>query len=676
MDFIIGSRRVLLALAVLRIPGMNPNRVAASGQKNTLAPGTLLAGRYRLERVIGIGGMGAVYIAYDERFRTVARRCAVKEMFDQLLDDASRNQALQNFEREANILASLSHPSIPKVFDFFTEDHRHYLVMEYVDGQDLEQIRRSAARPLSPDRVVPWALQLCEVLDYLHRQNPPIIFRDLKPSNIMLGKDERLMLVDFGIAKHFQNKDRGTMIGTEGYAPPEQYEGVSDPRVDIYGLGATLHQLLTDTNPQEFRPFSFNTRSIRQYNPEVTPELEAVVMRALAYTPEERWGSAAEMGAALRAVTERPGEQVGNHPPTTARPLPRESDRLATPRTQSWIPTAPVQAAGVAPRPEMGRGVVPLWRFVCEEEVRASPAVHNGRLFVGSYDYNLYCLDARTGAFVWKFPTGGGITGRPALDETLVITGSEDHQVYALDRETGAPVWSFATRGRVRSSPRISQDRVFIGSDDGSVYAIDCAQGWQLWNTRIGAPMRSSAAVTSDLLIIGSEDGVLYALETAQGEIKWRVRTNGPIVSSPAVNDERVVVGSFDWTVYGIDPASGWVIWRFRCGDIVVSSPALVGNRAYVGSVDGSVICLDTEWGKMVWRQRLGGQVTSSPAVAGGYVYVGCVDGGIYCLNAASGAIVWRFQTGGPVPSSPTVVDDVVYVGSTDHSVYALPAER
>ncbi|MCZ7573414.1 MAG: PQQ-binding-like beta-propeller repeat protein [Ardenticatenaceae bacterium] len=653
---------------------MKPSPAGVSTPTDTLSSGTLLAGRYHIEQVIGAGGMGAVYVARDRRFRAVMRRCAVKEMFDQLPDVAARQQAHTNFEREANILASLSHPAIPKVFDFFTEGERHYLVMEYIEGQDLDQVRRQYAHPFDPAQILEWAFQLCAVLSYLHAQKPPIIFRDLKPSNIVRRTDRRLALVDFGIAKHFQIKARGTMVGTEGYAPPEQYEGAADPRVDIYSLGATLHHLLTNTDPQEFRPFSFASRPIRQYNPAVPPDLEAAIMVALAYDPEERWATVTDLEAALRTLDERTPLRDGTGPPVT-RPqhLPESLDE----RGPAGRPTVPIAANDRPVLPAASNDdqtVVPVWRFQCEEEVRSSPAVVENRLFIGSYDHNLYCLDSLSGRFRWKFATGGGIPGTPHLYNQFVIVGSEDRVVYAVQADSGRLEWSFPTQGRLRSSPRIAYDHVFIGSDDGHVYAINALRGWQLWKTNIGSPVRSSAAISEKIVIIGSEDAVLYALDLLTGEVRWRVRTNGGIVSSPGLENERVVVGSLDWTVYGIDPGSGWVVWRFRTADMVISSPAIAGNRVYIGSADRTVTCLDIDWGKVHWRQRVGGQVTSSPAVANGYVYIGCVDGALYCLNARSGQIVWRFQTGGPIPGSPMVAGGMVYIGSMDHYVYALPA--
>src|SRR5207302_6138618 len=227
------------------------------------------------------------------------RWCAVKEMVNSAQEVQTRRLNQENFQREANILASLNHPAIPKVFDFFSQESRSYLVMEFVEGTDLEEVWTRTRAPLSPNDVLNWALQICDVLEYLHGQSPPVIFRDVKPSNVMLTGQERVMLIDFGIAKIFRSGTRGTMIGTEGYAPPEQYRGIAEPTGDVYALGATMHHLLTGKDPRLEPPFTFQERPVRLFNADVTDALAAVIERALRYDAAERFESTRELSRAL-----------------------------------------------------------------------------------------------------------------------------------------------------------------------------------------------------------------------------------------------------------------------------------------------------------------------------------------------------------------------------------------
>ncbi|MDP9311373.1 MAG: PQQ-binding-like beta-propeller repeat protein [Chloroflexota bacterium] len=621
-----------------------------TAQLQMLPSGTVLQGRYAIETVLGVGGMSIVYRGRDLRFKDVVRACAVKEMFQSAPDSQTRLLTLKNFEREAGLLATLSHSAIPKVYDFFEENGRIYVILELIAGRDLEATLDQAKAPIAEQRVGNWAFQICDVLQYLHGHTPePIIFRDMKPSNVIVAPEDRIVLIDFGIARIFeQNQRKGTMIGTEGYAPPEQYRGIADPRGDVYALGATMHHLLTNVDPRTETPFTFHERPIRQINPQVSAEMEAVVMQALEYDPALRPQSAAEFKALLQTV----------------------------PCLTGLSGSGPVHVSAPVVLPRTGKqGMTELvWRFACEDEVRSSPHVRDNMLYVGSYDTNLYALDAGSGEFRWKRATLGGISSSPTTWGDLVLVGSEDGQLYALDARKGTAKWTFRTGGAVRSSPRIEDRIVYVGSDDQHLYAIDGINGRQLWKYRTWNPVRSSCGLGQGTVAIGSSDAHVYSLDAFNGGLRWKHRAQQGIISSPAVTDGLVIAGSMDGSVYGLDGEGGWPVWRFKTGHYVNASPAVVGTRVFVGSVDGSFYALETKTGKLQWKWESGTQITSSARVAEGKVYFGGADGAVYCLDAASGSLIWKHQTEGPVVSSPAVENGIVYIGSLDHHVYALKA--
>ncbi len=609
----------------------------------TLPRGTLLQGRYEIEQVLGVGGMSVVYRARDLHFKDVIRLCAIKEMFHSSPDSKTRQLKLKNFQREASLLATLSHPSIPKVYDYFTEGGRVYLVLEFVEGQDLESLLDSMTAPMHPEQALAIALQVCDVLEYLHSHKPePIIFRDLKPSNIMLTPEDRVVLIDFGIARTLMDEKRGTMIGTEGYAPPEQYRGIATPRGDIYALAATLHHLLTKEDPRMHPPFSFEERPIRKYNPAVPPELEAAIQQALAYDPEDRYPTVRAFREALLAAV---GEEVGTQGPTVV-------GRRTRTRVQTEL----------------------LWKFQCEDEVRSSPFADQGVVVVGSYDRNIYALDAEQGRFLWKFATGAGVSSSPRVHEGMVVVGSEDHKVYCLDLGKGTVLWEAVTGGPVRSSPAILKDLVFVGSDDQHLYALDLKSGRVFWKGRTWGTVRSSPAVSDELVVVGAGDGYVYAYDAFSGSLRWKFRTSRPVISSPAIVEGVVYVGSADTFFYALDLRSGKPLWRFRAGDMILSSPAVADGTVYVGSVDGYLYALRARNGRLLWRFQVGGQVNSSPRVANGRVYFGAATGFVYCLEAEKGELLWHYPTEGPIVSSPAVVEDRVFIGSNDHHLYALRA--
>ena len=618
-------------------------------QIETLPPRTILEERYEIIRIIGVGGMGAVYQARDLRFTNVIKVCAVKEMINTTVDPRLRQISVDNFSREANILAALNHPGIPQIYDFFTSGQRSYLVIEFVDGHNLEQIINTKQGFLDETQVIDWAIQICDVLSYLHNHRPqPIIFRDLKPSNIMVDSHDRVMLVDFGIAKVFQSGEKGTMIGTEGYSPPEQYRGISGPSGDIYALGATMHHLLTRSDPRTEPPFTFHERLPRALNPKVSPELEAIVMKALEYEPDNRFASAGEMKQALLGLISAKstsGRPIGTHTATSLF------------RTGTAMP----------------QDVHAIWEFVCEDEVRSSPRIHDGVLYAGAYDYNLYALNAQSGELLWKYPTDAGICSSPAVWADHVFFGSEDHVFYSVRTDNGRIAWSHPTKDRIRSSPRIMFDHVFFGADDGNFYGLNARNGREIWTFQATGPIRSTACTFEDMVFFSCGDGNIYALDMQTGRVRWRFRTNRQVISSPVMYENLIIVGSHDWGVYALDAQSGFNVWRRRANQAIVATPTIFEDRVYIGSVDKTLYCLDAHSGRIIWKYAADDQITSSAAVTEEAVYFGCIDHNLYKLDRKHGELVWRFQTGGPVPSSPVATEDMIYVGSTDNRIYALP---
>jgi serine/threonine protein kinase len=264
-----------------------------------LSEGHLLDNRYRVRKVLGVGGMGRVYLSNDTRLAN--RPVAVKEMI--LGDGIAEKKAIEDFTREATVLARLSHPGIPTLIDHFAERGRHYMVMEFVAGGDLDKMIEQTGGKLAEDRVLRWARQILAVLDFLHGQVPPIVYRDLKPGNIMIDKDGRAMLIDFGIARFLPKGGHATQIGSPGYAPPEQYVGNVEPRSDLYSLAATMHHLLTGRDPTIEPPFSFPP--VQQIAPQVSSATASTVDRSLNHEIARRFPSAREM---LNALPEPPAE--------------------------------------------------------------------------------------------------------------------------------------------------------------------------------------------------------------------------------------------------------------------------------------------------------------------------------------------------------------------------------
>jgi serine/threonine-protein kinase len=324
------------------------------GADDALPLGAVVHDRYRVVNIVGRGGVGTVYQVNDILFGK-NNSYALKELIDQ--SEGARKQ----FANEAQWLQALDHRSIPKVREYFDWNDRLYLVMDFVDGENLEQkLLRSGGRPLPEDQVINWILPICDALDYLHAQRPPILHRDVKPANIIVTPSGHPVLVDLGIAKEHlpgagQTATFVRKAGTEGYAPPEQYTtaGMTGPWSDVYGLGATMYELLTGRVP----PTAVERVALdsvmalpRQLNPAISPHVEEVILRSVAIRPADRFQTVGDVARALmgqRTFTSSHGSTptLGDHPVggyNGAQPTYR-------PATPPNLNSAPGMSPGVSP---------------------------------------------------------------------------------------------------------------------------------------------------------------------------------------------------------------------------------------------------------------------------------------------------------------------------------------
>lgn len=249
--------------------------------------GTVIDGKYEILKEIGRGGMSIVYLAMDKRLN---KQWAVKEIRKKgtgTNDEIVVNSLLA----EANLMKRLDHPSLPRIVDIIFNDATIYVVMDYIEGESLDKILEEyGAQP--EELVIGWAKQLCDAMSYLHGQKPPIIYRDMKPANVMLKPEGNIKIIDFGIAREYKEKNLAdtTVLGTKGYAPPEQYNGQTDHRSDIYALGKTMHHLLTGADPrvETYAP-------VRQWNPELSEGIETIIEKCVQPAAENRYQSCSEL---------------------------------------------------------------------------------------------------------------------------------------------------------------------------------------------------------------------------------------------------------------------------------------------------------------------------------------------------------------------------------------------
>lgn len=244
--------------------------------------GTVIEGKYEILREIGKGGMSVVYLAMDTHLN---KQWAVKEIRKR---GSGKNDEIvvNSLLAEANLMKRLDHPALPRIVDIIDNGVTIFVVMDYIEGESLDKILKEYG-PQPEEKVIVWAKQLCDALSYLHSQKPPIIYRDMKPANVMLKPEGTIKIIDFGIAREYKEQKMAdtTVLGTKGYAPPEQYSGQTDARSDIYALGMTLHHLLTGIDPRSGEAYA----PVRMWNPQLSEGIELIIDKCVQPAAENRY---------------------------------------------------------------------------------------------------------------------------------------------------------------------------------------------------------------------------------------------------------------------------------------------------------------------------------------------------------------------------------------------------
>jgi WD40 repeat protein/predicted Ser/Thr protein kinase len=603
----------------------------------------ILNKRYCLIQQLGRGGMGVVYKATDMLLGH--RFVALKEMDQRNVDPQNLADALASFKREALILARLSHPNLPRIYDYFEERGNAYLVMDFIDGETLHDLRyRAPGQKLGIEDVLQMAEQLCSALAYLHAMHPPIIFRDIKPSNIMItSKEQHLYLIDFGIARFFkprQPKDTRS-LGTEGYAAPEQYLTQSSTSSDIYSLGVTLHELLTGLDPTKAKtPHHFP--SLREYNPQVPLSLDALILQMLDVQPSRRPATVTAIRQQLRQIYQRsqnmayvqtPGtsgvqilttsgiQSPGIQPPTTPGIQPPATPAIQTPATPPGIQItkklrAVLGSSATQPRqgPRQGATIY-TYRQHTDDVSSVAWSPDGNYLVSGSKDKTVQVWEASTGrttltysnhmrevcCVAWS-PLGDRIASSSfgAVHIWSVASGECFLQYHEHDSWVHAVVWSPAS---------------FAMASCGADRKVS------LWETRKGDVLRRypgfpgavraiawfNDAHTTKLLA-GCEDANLYCWEVTNPSkpltYRGHIREVTCVAWSP--DGQKCVSGSGDKTVKIWDVATGHTLntYQGHSGKVYTVAWSPDGTRIASAGQDKSVCIWDAATGKTLSTYR------------------------------------------------------------------------
>jgi outer membrane protein assembly factor BamB/predicted Ser/Thr protein kinase len=627
--------------------------------------------RYELIAEIGRGGMGVVYRAYEAALdRTVALKVLAPEL-------ANQPGFVARLRREAISAARLRHPNIALLYEFGQADDTAFLAMEYLPGRSLRQLLEPG--PLPFERALAILDQIGQALDYAHSMG--IVHRDVKPSNILVGPADQAMLIDFGLAEVSEctllTAD-GAVLGTPHYMAPEQAAGRgAGERGDQYALAAVAYEMLTGMPPFHGRGATAVIHAHiyelppppTERRPTLPAAVNAVLLRALAKQPHERYASLAEFAAALRAALA---------PPAPARPS--RARRVLLGAVGGLVLAAVVllaallsrgAGASTALRDNAGaaeRAGVPLprqviWSYAPEHNLVGGPApvAFDGMLIVGTLDGQVLGFQAGSGEQRWQAGGAGApLFGVPSAGKGLVFVGSTDGHIQGLSLRSGNTTWQTPVVGVARQAPTLDGDRLIVTTDKGYIYMLQAGSGQVIWDRPLqqsmqpptvgdrriflsagptlfaldandgavdwtfdaGGAITTRAVIAGDMVVVGTERGLLYALRIADGQLHLRYQASGALSAAPATGPDALYVVDQSGAVTAISPTSASVLWRFEAGSAIIASPLLADGKLLFGAANGMFYALDARGGQMLARIQLGGSAVSPPALGDGLIFV------------------------------------------------------
>jgi serine/threonine-protein kinase len=524
--------------------------------------------------------------------------------------------------------------------------------------------------------------QIGQALDYAHCKG--IVHRDVKPSNIIIGPDDRATLIDFGlaeVAEHSLLTSAGAVLGTPHYMAPEQAAGRSAcPQSDQYALAAVAYELLTGAPPFQGRSATAVIHAHiyelppppTERRPSLPAGVNAVLLRALAKEPGQRYASLAEFVAALGAALAPPspapaarrrrpiglllggagglavvaalllallltsGASGGGPMGLSAQRSARSG--LPLPRQTVWSHSGPNQLAG-GPAPVVSGGMVivgtldgqvvgfetgggePIWRVGGEgAALFGAPSASNGLAFVGSADGFVQGLSLRSGKATWQTRVVGVAQQAPTIDGDRLIVTTDKGYIYMLQAGSGQVIWD---RPLAQSAlpPTVGAGRIFLSAGP-TLFALDASNGAVDWAFDAASAITTRAVIAGDMVVVGTERGLLYALMMANGRPHLRYQASGALGAAPAADASTIYVADQSGSLAAISLTNATMLWRFDGDAAIMAAPLLAEGRLFFGAADGRFYTLDARDGRELASMQLGGSVTSSPALGDGLIFV------------------------------------------------------
>ncbi len=679
-------------------------------------------GSYRLVQILGHGAFGSVYLG--KHFLLEHKPPVAIKVLNTTLNT---QEEIDRFFQEAVLLDELTHPNILPIIDANLYEDFPFFVTEYAPGGSLRDVLDRLDGALMPLEDVMHLLNQIG-LGLQHAHDLDIVHRDLKPANILFNAHGDALLADFGIALQIQKTRRVDEIGTPPYMAPEQFKGQVSKKSDQYALACIAYELLTgqqlfiadDPYTMGFKHIYEQPIDPSELNPDISPAIEEVILKALAKNRDERFATVAEFvqilqNAAGIVIQTALTENVEDHHAQAQKqsvidtyPLGANVDphnvvphiRRATRFSDAHKPQPELSPAPSLSHPSDGAGssspLISAWSITAgiDHTYYSEPTAVKGIVYAGTYTTadkstgehrQMRALDALTGETIWAFNADYSIYDAPVVVANDVYFSSGDinkqGKVYALDATTGQMRWSFGTEEYLKAMPTLVDGVIYAHSQHGTV-ALNAKTGQKLWSVSLKAALSNRPMITNGVVYLGTELGNCYALDAGTGKKLVTFTDVGEVQAAVTTLDGVICICFYDGELYALDMTTGDLRWSIQIDKHVSGGVAVCNGIAYIGSHGGFVgdsahtklSALDIAAGKLLWVSHIRHEIESTPVIADGVLYVSTFGRELYAIDIQQGKLLFATGVGKGRINRPSVENNMIFVSTGEMHAFYLPA--
>jgi serine/threonine protein kinase len=683
-------------------------------------------GSYQLIEQLGRGAFGSVYLG--KHFLLEHKPLVAIKVLNNTL---TSQEEINRFFQEAVLLDQLTHPNILPILDANIYEGYPFFVAEYAPGGSLrDRIDQLNGTPMPLDEAIHVISQIGQGLQHAHDLD--IVHRDLKPANILFNIHGDAVLADFGISIHVHKTSRADEIGTPTYMSPEQFKGKVSKRSDQYALGCIVYELFTgQTIFSADDPYTIGYKHIyeqpiepRDLNPDIAPEIEEVILKAIAKNRDDRYATVTDFVQAIQQASGRGPESGKNHhvyvynPPLEPQKHPPKDSpsmevhqsphakkaplRQKTNETQPENQLQSIQSRPITrpnrSTPTSTTGTIsqlqPAWHVMTglDHTYYSEPTISNGIVYAGTYataqqnrsnPNQLHALDAATGRLLWAAQAEHSIYDAPAVANGVVYTSSGDinkaGKIYAINAESGHTLWTYDTEIFIKAMPSIVNDIVYAHSQH-AVFAIDAANGQELWSVTLKSEISNRPIIINNVVYIGTEFGHCYAVDARNGTKLAKYTDTGEVHAAVIIGSSVWCLCSHEDELYALDVKTSEKHWSTQIEKHISGGMAIANGIAYLGSNSGFVgdssntklLAVDVATGKPRWSAQVTHEIESTPVISGNHIFVSTFGRELHIIEAQHGKVQLTTKVGRGRINRPSVGEGMLFVSTGEMYAFHL----